>query len=104
MKTIRMSTDIRAMIIDGKEIEDIFTDETMRFEVNPIEYYGLTIEQVDLFLFHVWYEQEKGGILARRLSDVYAIHGQNAMRQVEYKLFKEYEREWDYVRKHNNII
>lgn len=104
MKTIQMSKQTLAMIIDGQEIEDIFTDESMRFEVNPIEYYGLTIEQVDLFLFHVWYNETQGKLLSKRLQTIFHEMGRHQMEQSEYALFKRYEREWNNVRIEHNII
>jgi hypothetical protein len=104
MKTIQMSTNILAMVIDGQEIEDIFTDETMRNEVNPTEYYGLAPEQVDTFLFHVWYNETTGKILSNRLSTIWSEHGKSQMQQAEYSLFKKYENEWEDVRKQHNLI
>lgn len=104
MKTIRMSTDMFAMIIDGNAIENIFTDESMRNEVNPIEYYGLTVEQVDLFLFHVWYNENTNKLLSVTLSDIFSNHGKNAMQQAEYKLYTQYTSEWEHVRMENGII
>jgi hypothetical protein len=35
---------------EGMEITDPFSSECMRFEVNPVEYYGLTHKQVEQFL------------------------------------------------------
>jgi ribosome biogenesis SPOUT family RNA methylase Rps3 len=104
MKTVQMSTEILAMIIDGMEIEDIFLDETGRFEVNPREYYGLTSEQVDLFLFHVWYNETYGKLLSKRLVEIQTQHGSYQREQAEYRLFKEYEKEWNHVRKQYNLI
>jgi hypothetical protein len=104
MKTIQMSNEILAMVIDGQEIEDIFTDETMRNEVNPTEYYGLAPEQVDTFLFHVWYNETTGKILSNRLSTIWSEHGKSQMQQAEYSLFKKYENEWEDVRKQHNLI
>jgi hypothetical protein len=104
MKTIQMSTNILAMVIDGQEIEDIFTDETMRNTVNPTEYYGLVPEQVDTFLFHVWYNETTGKILAKRLGDIWSEYGKTQMQQAEYSLFKKYETEWEDVRKQYNLI
>ena len=104
MKIIQMSNNILAMNIDGQEIEDIFTDESMRSEVNPIEYYGLVPAQVDTFLFHVWYNESTGKLLSNRLADVWKDHGKPQMQGVEYSLFKMYEKEWDHVRKEHNLI
>lgn len=50
MKTITISYDPIAFVIDGHAIEDIFLDETGIYTVNPKEYYNLTQEQIDLFL------------------------------------------------------
>jgi hypothetical protein len=36
---------------EGMHIVNPYYDETLRFEVSPMEYYGLTAEQVKLFLY-----------------------------------------------------
>lgn len=104
MPIITMSRDILAMKIGGKEIENIFLDETGRFEVDPVAYYGITKSQVDVYLFHMWYLETRGELLVQVRDRIWLEQGKRAVEQTEYKLSKEYESEWEHIRREHKII